>query len=102
MEVLLDYIDEKYILEIIRDYFYGTPKYNYNLVIKNLQENKCGTDCLFHFNDPNALPPLLNNIFKYCKKCSLDYISKSDHEYCVGCACFYNKKEFKYHHSICP
>ena len=87
-----------------------SPSFNYDLVVKELKKvychPRCNDECKYiaEFKDGLFLrrPILISQYSKYCSKCDVFKVSKSDHEVCHACAERYvNPVEFSYHHGIC-
>lgn len=110
MDILNSYIGELGIIYIIRDFIFGTPKYNYDRVVLEINtsfnKNICKSICRFRtrlcFGNLITIPQLVRQTHAICQTCNINSLSKYDHIVCFECAREDEHPiEFNYFHKDC-
>lgn len=94
----------------LREYVFGVPKNNYDLVIKEINDkfgkNRCNSNCrfkpVFMFGEIVRRPVLLRYTRIICPLCDSIPLSEYGHTACYECATEENHpEEYEYFHRYC-
>jgi len=108
---IYEYISEPGIFHNVRDFRFGTPKYNYDRVMVEIRDksnkNVCNRhNCRFKtrpmFGTLTRIPVLIRQTHATCEICNSNSLSDYDHNACFECANVDDHpEEFHYFHRFC-